>query len=85
VCCAGATRTPGFLELVTGRKAPRAMSPEALAEETLRALPRRGAFVPGAFNRFAQQLLLRVLPRKLAVRIMAGQTKALLPVRTSRG
>ena len=78
VSCAGATRTPGFVRLVAGRKAPRAMSPEAVATETLGALPRRGVFVPGALNRFAQVLLSRMLPRKSAVRIMAGQTKALL-------
>jgi uncharacterized protein len=78
VSCAGATRTPGFVQLMTGRSAPRAMSPEAVAKQTLAALPRRGAFVPGAFNRFAQQLLSRLLPRRTAVRIMAGHTKSLL-------
>ena len=78
VSCAGATRTPGFIELMRGRTAPRSMTPEAVAEQTLHALPRRGAFVPGAFNRMAQQLLARALPRSAAVRIMAGQTKSLL-------
>jgi short-subunit dehydrogenase len=78
VSCAGATRTPGFVEAMTGRKAPRAMSPEDVARESLAALPKRGAFVPGAFNRVAQQLLSRVLPRRAAIRIMAGHTKALL-------
>ncbi|HKP59428.1 MAG TPA: SDR family NAD(P)-dependent oxidoreductase [Polyangiales bacterium] len=78
VSCAGATRTPGFVQQMTGRKAPRSMSPDAVAAETLAALPARGAFVPGKFNRFAQQLLSRALPRRTAVRIMAGQTKALI-------
>jgi short-subunit dehydrogenase len=78
VSCAGATRTPGFVQALTGRKAPRAMSPEAVAKETLAALRTRGAFVPGAFNRFAQQLLSRLLPRRSAVRIMASHTKRLL-------
>jgi len=40
---------------------------------------RRGAIVPGAFNAFAQFLMSRLFPRRLAIRIMAGQTKALLP------
>jgi hypothetical protein len=66
------------VNLVAGRNAPRAMSPEAVAKQTLRALPRRGAFVPGVFNRVVQQLLSRVFPRAGAVRIMAGHTKALL-------
>lgn len=78
VSCAGATRTPGFLKVVAGRKAPLAMSPKAVAEQTLRALPKRGAFVPGSFNRFVQRLLTRLLSRKSAVRIMASHTKALL-------
>jgi short-subunit dehydrogenase len=78
VSCVGATHTPGFLRAIAGRKAPRSMSPETVAKETLAALPKRGAFVPGRFNRIAQQLLSRVLPRKAAVRIMASHTKALL-------
>jgi short-subunit dehydrogenase len=78
VSCVGATRTPGFVQLMSGRKPPRAMSPADVASQTLAALPQRGAFVPGRFNRVAQQLLSRVLPRRTAVRIMASQTKALL-------
>jgi short-subunit dehydrogenase len=81
VACAGATRTPGFLALTAGRRAPASMTPEAVARETLRALPSRGAFVPGAGNRWAQGILSRLLPRKTAIRIMAGQTRSLLPPR----
>jgi short-subunit dehydrogenase len=76
--CAGATSTPGFVRLVAGRKGPRAMTADAVADRTLRALRRRGAIVPGAFNKLAQLLMSRLFPRKLAIRIMAGQTKALL-------
>jgi short-subunit dehydrogenase len=78
VSCAGATRTPGFLRAVAGGKSPRAMSPEAVASQTLRALSRRGAFVPGALNRLAHQLLSRVLPRRAAVRTLAAHTKEML-------
>jgi short-subunit dehydrogenase len=78
VSCAGATRTPGFVSLVAGRKAPRAMSPEAVARQTLDALPKRGVFVPGMSNHFIQLLLSHLLPRTTAVRIMASHTKALL-------
>ena len=78
VSCAGATRTPGFVKLVTGRKAPRAMSPDAVARETLNALGKGGVFVPGASNRLAQLVLSRLLPRARAVRIMAGYTEGLL-------
>ncbi|HKU44148.1 MAG TPA: SDR family NAD(P)-dependent oxidoreductase [Polyangiales bacterium] len=78
VSCVGATRTPGFVSLMAGRKAPRSMSPADVARETLAALPKRGAFIPGRWNRLAQQLLVRVLPRRAAVEIMASQTKPLL-------
>lgn len=78
-CCAGATSTPGFTALVAGRKGPRAMTPEAVARHTLAALHRRGAIVPGAFNAFAQWLMSRLFPRRLAIKIMAGETRKLLP------
>jgi hypothetical protein len=54
------------------------MTSEAVARESLAALPRRGSFVPGRFNRIAQQILSRGLPRKAAVRIMASNTWSLL-------
>lgn len=78
VSCAGATRTPNFVNLLRGRKGPSAMSPEDVARETLAALPNRGGFVPGRFNRFAQFMLTRLMPRRLAIRVMAGQTRGLL-------
>jgi short-subunit dehydrogenase len=88
VSCAGATRTPGFVRRVAARdpasSAPASMEPEAVARETLRALPERGAFVPGASNRWAQRFLTRLLPRRTAIRIMAGHTKPLLGAPSSR-
>ena len=78
VSCAGATSTPNFVRVLAGQKGPSAMSPEDVARQTLDALPKRGAFVPGLFNRFAQFLLTRLMPRRAAVRIMAGQTRGLL-------
>ena len=78
VSCAGATSTPGFLATMRGKRAPAAMTADAVARQTLRALPHRGAFVPGLFNRIAQFLLARLVPRRMAVRVMAGQTRRLL-------
>jgi short-subunit dehydrogenase len=76
VSCAGATSTPGFLQSGSTAKA---MTPEAVAKETLAALGKtRGMFVPGGFNRFAQWLLSRLLPRRIAVGIMGGETRKLL-------
>jgi len=78
VTCAGATRTPGFAAATVGKKAPASMSPEEVARQTLRRLPGRGAFVPGGFNRFAQFLMQRLMPRRTAVRLMANETRRLL-------
>jgi short-subunit dehydrogenase len=82
VSCAGATRTPGFVARVAAgdpaSSAPSSMEPDAVARETLRALPRRSAFVPGASNRWAQLVLTRLLPRRMAIRIMADHTKPLV-------
>jgi short-subunit dehydrogenase len=78
VCCAGATRTPGFVALTTGRRAPASMHPEEVARQALLALPSRGAFVPGEGNRWAQRVLSRLLTRRTAIGIMAGHTRALL-------
>lgn len=85
VSCAGATRTPNFVQVLAGRKGPSAMSPEDVARETIDALPKRGAFVPGLFNRFAQFLLTRLMPRRTAIQVMAGQTRALLGDAKARG
>jgi hypothetical protein len=78
VCCAGATRTPGF-DRQTGGAGPRAMAADAVVDASLAALGRRPILVPGRVNRFAAWLLARALPRRAAVAIMGGQTKRLRP------
>ena len=78
VCCAGATRTPGFLRS-SGPDAPRTMAPAEVAEEALAALGGPPSMVPGRFNRLASLLLARLLPRRAAVRIMGAQTARLTP------
>jgi short-subunit dehydrogenase len=77
VCTAGATSTPGFVATTANTTPPASMTPEAVARQTL-ARVRRGLFVPGVLNRFAQWFLTRLLPRRTAVGIMGGQTSKLL-------
>lgn len=77
VSCASATRTPGFVQLISGRKAPRAVTHEVVARETLAALRSR-AFIPRALSRVARRVLSRLLPRRLAMRIASGDTKSLM-------
>lgn len=76
VCCAGATRTPGF-ERSSGADGPKAMSAEAVAEEALGALGGPPSMVPGRTNRLASLVLGRLLPRRGAIRIMGSQTRRL--------
>jgi len=76
VCCAGATRTPGYEASRPAAPpwiAPAAMDPDEVVSEALRALGKRQVLIPGRSNRWTQLLLSRFLPRSVAVRIM-GRT-----------
>jgi uncharacterized protein len=75
-CRAGATRTPGYASSHP-KKSIRLMDPELVVEQTLQALGRRPSLVPGALNRLAAFLLVRVFPRRLAVWVMGRATKQL--------
>jgi short-subunit dehydrogenase len=75
-CVAGATDTPGYrASEPAGGKASKVpvMSPDAVVEEALGALGRTPSLIPGWRNRWAAALLVRLLPRRVAVRIM-GKT-----------
>jgi uncharacterized protein len=75
-CCAGATRTPGYLRAMPG-KAPGELEPEAVVEEALDALGKKPLLIPGRFNRFASLLMRRLMTRKQTIAMMASQTKKL--------
>ncbi|HXK22060.1 MAG TPA: SDR family NAD(P)-dependent oxidoreductase [Myxococcota bacterium] len=74
---AGATRTPNYLRHRAQGGAPGELEPEQVAREALAKLGRAPSMIPGRFNRFASQLLRRVLPRRAAIRIMGAQTEKL--------
>jgi uncharacterized protein len=76
VCCAGATRTPGFLRQNSDVVS---MTPRAVVEAALRSLGKQPSMVPGAFNTFASWLMNRLLPRATAIGVMGRQTEKLLP------
>lgn len=75
-CCAGATRTPGFVESDPRGRVP-VMEPADVVAEALAALGRGPTVVAGRSNRVAGLALSRVLPRRLAVRIMGRSTRTL--------
>jgi short-subunit dehydrogenase len=74
--CAGAIRTPGYAE-TSAHDAPGTLDPADVAQQTLAAMGRGPRVVPGRVNRIASILTGRVLPRRLAVRLMAANTKDL--------
>ena len=75
-CCAGAMPTPGYVKSFD-RDVPGMLPPEEAARQTLDALGRGPRLVPGRINRIAAQLMTRLLPRRLAIRLIAQGTKHL--------
>lgn len=77
-CCAGATRTPGYL---AGRPDDRGsalvpeMEPEAVVREALAALGRLPSMIPGRGNRIASFFLQHLLPRRTAIELMGRSTR----------
>jgi short-subunit dehydrogenase len=76
VCCAGAVRTPGFAK-TAGSDAPGTMNADLVVERTLQALGRGPRVIPGFVNQVANWVLSRIVPRRVAIGIMAGSTKDL--------
>jgi hypothetical protein len=78
--CAGATRTPNFEESQpkkTGLIEAPVMEPEAVVCEALAALGTRPSAVAGRANRIAGFLMSRLLPRRVAVRLISRQVRAM--------
>jgi hypothetical protein len=75
-CRAGATRTAGF-EASRPRAEVPLMEPEDVVEQALAALGSGPTVVAGRLNRTAAFLFTRLLPRRLAIRIMERATRRL--------
>jgi short-subunit dehydrogenase len=76
-CVAGAIFTPGYQQAEKTKPAPGAMAANDVAEQTLNALGKGPVFIPGALNKFAHFLLMRLLSRKAAVDLMVRNTGGL--------
>lgn len=78
-CCAGLTSTPTYLENTPERtrKKVKPENPVRVAEYALRQLGRKTVCIPGWKNRFNYFLLLRLLPRFIAMRILGRTMKAM--------
>lgn len=76
-CRAGATRTPGYQASKPRPSKVPLLDPNHVAEKTLAALGRGPSLVPGAFYRWSAFIMDRLLPRRLAIRIMGRATRKL--------
>ena len=75
-CCAGAVLTPGYSQ-AKSKTAPGALPAEIVAEQALKALGHGPITVPGNLNKFVKFLMVRILPRRAAISIMARNTGSL--------
>jgi uncharacterized protein len=76
-CMAGAILTPGYQAAESAKPAPGTLEAKDVAEQTLNALGRGPIFVPGAVNKVARFLLMRLLSRRAAIAIMSQNTGGL--------
>jgi len=72
-CIAGAIATPNLAGAST-RRPPGTMEPDVVARRALDHLGRGPRVVPGAVNHAAAVALRRLLPARLALRVMGGAT-----------
>lgn len=74
--CPGAVRTPRY-QASTDKEVGPVMESEAVVAETLAAIGEGPTLVPGRASRAARVLLGRLLPGRLAVRLMGRSTRTL--------
>ena len=77
-CCAGATATPNFIKTKPEKKgffAPRVQLPEEVVMECFEQLGKRPSFISGRGNKVASFIMQRLMPRKMAIKIMGDTTR----------
>jgi short-subunit dehydrogenase len=82
-CSCGAVRTPGYTT-AAGREAPGTLSAGRVVKKALRELGKGPVVMPGFINALATVVLGRILPKRMAIWILAGSTKKLADVRDTR-
>jgi short-subunit dehydrogenase len=76
-CLAGAILTPGYQAAEGAKPAPGTLEATVVAEQTLNAVGKGPIFVPGALNKLARFVLMRLLSRRAAIAIMSQNTGGL--------
>lgn len=76
-CVAGAILTPGYQAAEGAKPAPGTLEAKEVAEDALNALGKGPIVIPGAMNKLARFILMRLLSRRAAIAIMAKNTGGL--------
>ena len=76
-CMAGAILTPGYEQAESAKPAPGTLKAKDVAEQTLNALGKGPIVIPGAVNKLARFVLMRLLSRRAAIAIMSQNTGGL--------
>jgi short-subunit dehydrogenase len=76
-CMAGAILTPGYTQAEGDKPAPGTLEAKQVAEQTLNALGKGPIVVPGAVNKVARFVLMRLISRRAAIAIMSKNTGGL--------
>lgn len=82
-CCAGATSSPNYIKTKPKQKvafAPPVQTPEEVVAECFRHIGKKPSLITGKGNRIASFFMQRVLPRKLAIKIMGDNTRKMYDV-----
>lgn len=77
-CCAGATSTPNFIKTnpeKTSFFAPKVQTPEEVVKECFELLGKTPSFISGSGNKLASFIMQRLMPRKMAIKIMGDTTR----------
>lgn len=77
-CCAGSTATPGFNNTHPEKAsffAPRVQAPEEVADDCFNMLGRQPSYITGIENRIASFIMQKILPRKMAIKIMGDNIR----------
>lgn len=77
-CCAGATSTPNFINTKpekTSIFAPKVQTPEAVVKECFKKLGKTPSIITGTGNKIASFFMQRLMPRKLAIKIMGDTAR----------
>jgi len=79
-CCAGATSSPNFIQSNPEKSsvlAPRIQTPDEVVVECFQKLGSTPSFICGRGNKWASFIMQRLMPRKMAIKIMGDTTRKL--------